>query len=161
MLFRMSQPVPESGVKPSLAQRGKDRTAERAAPLIAAALPAEQVLVGARAESGASGWWMLLSTYLTFLRNYWYIALTGHHVVLVQVSRWSGKPQDVAAVTPRSEVQVTNYQPGPLFSTFRYGYPGRGKPLRMRVNRTCRPEIESLLGQLGAFGLGPGLPPMG
>jgi hypothetical protein len=159
MIFGMSQPVPESTVKPSLAQRGKDRTAERAGPIIAAALPAEQVLVGARAESGVSGWWMLLSTYVVFLRHYWYIALTDHHVVLVRVSRWSGRPRDVQAVTPRGEVQVTNYQPGTLFSTFRYVYPGRNKPLRMRVHRIYRQEIESMLGQLGAFGLG--LPPMG
>jgi hypothetical protein len=62
-------------------------------------------------------------------------------------------------VTPRGQVQVTGYQPGTLFSTFRYGYPGRDKPLRMRVHRIYRQEIESMLGQLGAFGPGPGQPP--
>ena len=155
----MSQPVPESTAKPSLTQRGKDRTAERAAPIIAAALPTEQVLVGARAESGPSSWWILLSSYIVFFRKYWYIALTDHHVVLCSISRWSGRPKEVAAATPRGQVQVTNYQPGALFSTFRYGYPEREKPLRMRVHRVYRAEIESLLGQIGAFGLGPGQPP--
>jgi hypothetical protein len=159
MLFGMSQPVPTPGAKPSLAQRGKDRTAERAAPIIAAAVPAEQVLVGARAESGLSTWWMLLSTYLAFLRHYWYLALTDHHVVLCRVSRWSGRPKDVESATPRGQVQVADYQQGTLFSTFRYSYPGRDKPLRMRVHRIYRQEIESMLGQLGAFGLGPGQPP--
>ena len=158
MLVAMSQPVSESGTKPSLAQRGKDRTAERAAPIIAAAIPAEQVLVGTRAESGMNSWWMLLSTYLAFLRRYWYLALTDHHVVLCRVSRWSGRPTDVESVTPRGQVQVTNYQQGPLFSTFRYGYPGQDKPLRMRVHRIYRQEIESMLGQLGVFGLAAGQP---
>ena len=45
-----------------------------------------------------------------------------------------------------------------VYSTFKYNYPGRDKPMRLRVHRIYRQEIDSLLGQLGAFGLGPGQP---
>jgi hypothetical protein len=156
----MSQPVPASAGKQSLTQKGKNRTAERAAPLITAALgPSERILVGARVESGPSRWWLLLSDWSVFFRKYWYLALTDHHVVLVRNSRWSGRPQRVEAATPRDQVSIGDFKPGPLWSRFRYSYPGRNKPLRMRVHRIYRQEIESLLGQVGAFGLGPGQSP--
>ncbi|MGH3157624.1 MAG: hypothetical protein ACRDNF_13740 [Streptosporangiaceae bacterium] len=89
----MSQPVPGAGNKPGVYQRAKNKIAERAAPLVLAALgPSERILVGVRVESGLSRWWVLLSTYASFLR------------------------------------------------------------------KCYRPEIESMLGQLGTFGLGPGQP---
>jgi hypothetical protein len=141
-------------------QKGKNKTAERAAPIIMAAVgPSEQILVGARVESGPSTWWMLLSDWVVFFKKYWYMALTEHHVVLVRNSRWSGRPKQVEAATPRNQVAIGDFTPGALFSRFKYSYPGRTKPMRMRVHRIFRPEIESMLGQLGAFGLGPGQPP--
>jgi hypothetical protein len=153
----MSQPVPASAGKRSLYQKGKNKTAERAAPLVTAALgPSERILVGARVESGPSMWWMLLSDWVVFFRKYWYMVLTEHHVVLIRNSRWSGRPRQVEAATPRDQVSIGDFTPGVVFSRFKYGYPGRAKPLRMRVHRIYRPEIESLLSQIGAFGLGAG-----
>jgi hypothetical protein len=140
-------------------QRGKDKTAERAAPLVQAALgPAERILVGARVESGLSRWWLLLSSYASFLRKYYYMVLTDHHVVLIRNSRWSGRPTQVETATPRDQAQASDYKPGVVFGSFIYTYPGRTKPMRMKVHRIYRQEIESMLGQLGAFGLGAGQP---
>lgn len=156
----MSQPVAAPRGKQSLAQRGKNRAAERAAPVVAAALgPSEQILVGARVESGPSLWWQMLSSWVVFFRKYYFMALTEHHVVMVRNSKLSGRPKQVESATPRAQVSVGDFKPGVVFSTFKYSYPGRTKPMRLRVHRVYRQEIESLLGQLGAFGLGPGQPP--
>jgi len=125
----MSQPLPTGG-KQSLAQKNKDRMAERAAPLIAAAVgPSERILVGARVENRVSGWWMLLSSLATLFSKYYFMALTEHHVVLVRNSRWSARPERVESVTPRDQVQVTDYRPGTMVNTFRYGDPSRNKPM--------------------------------
>jgi hypothetical protein len=154
----MSQ-VPAPTGKQGLYQKGKNKTAGRAAPLVMAALgPSERIVVGARVESGPSVWWMLLSDWVVFLKKYWYLVLTEHHVVLVRNSRWSGRPKQVETATPRDQVSIGDFKPGIVFSTFKFGYPGRTKPLRMRVHRIYRQEIDSLLGQVGAFGLGPGQP---
>jgi hypothetical protein len=151
----MSQPAPAPGSKPGLYQKGKNKTAERAAPLVMAALgPSERILVGARVESGRSMSWALLSDWMVFFKKYYYVVLTEHHVVLVRNSKLSGQPKQVEAATPRDQVAITGFQPGMVFSRFKYGYPGRPKPLRMRVHRIYRREIDSMLGQLGVFGLG-------
>jgi hypothetical protein len=156
----MSQPVPVPAGKQSLYQKGKNRTAERAAPLVMAALgPSERILVGARVESGPSVWLQMLSNWVVFFRKYYYMVLTDHHVVMVRNSRWSGRPKQVESATARDQVSITDFKPGVVFSRFRYSYPGRDKPLRLRVHRVYRPEIDSLLGQVGAFGLAPGQPP--
>src|ERR1700733_6447170 len=146
----MSQPVPAPGSKPGLYQKGKNKTAERAAPLVVAALgPSELILAGARVESGPSMWGGLLSDWVVFFRKYYYMVLTEHHVVLVRNSKLSGRPKQVEAATPRDQVSISDFNPGVVFSRFRYSYPGRTKPLRMRVHRIYRPEIDSILGQLG------------
>lgn len=156
----MSQRTPLPGSKPGIYQRGKDKTAGRAAPVIAAALgPSERVLVGARVESGISRWWLLLSSYAAFLRKYYYMALTDYHVVLCRNSFWTGRPRRVESSTPRDQVQVASYKPGVVFGSFRYSYPGRKKPMLIRVHRIYRPEIESMLGQLGVFSPGYGAAP--
>jgi len=156
----MAQPVPGAGNKSGMYQRGKDKTAERAAPLVQAALgPAERILVGARVESRLSGGW-LLSLYAGFLRKRHYMVLTDHHVVLIHISVWSARPTRVETATPRDQARASDYKPGVLGGFFKYTYPGRTKPMtvRMAVPRIYRQEIESMLGQLGAFGLGPSQP---
>jgi hypothetical protein len=153
----MSQPVPAPQGKPGLYQKGKNKMAGRAAPLVQAALgPSERIIVGARVESGPSMWWALLSDWVVFFKKYYYLVLTEHHVVLIRNSKWTGRPRQVEAATPRDQVSVSDFQPGVVFSRFKYSYPGRAKPLRMRVHRIYRQEIESMLGQVGAFGLGSG-----
>ena len=156
----MSQPAPAPGSKPSLAQRGKQKTMDRAAPLVTAAVgPSERILAGARVESGVSRWWILLSTYTMLFRKYYYVVLTDHHVVLCKLSIWTGRPTKVEAAIPRNEVRMGDYKPGVVFGTFRFMIPGRTKPSRMRVHRIFRPEIESILGQLGVLGPAPGQAP--
>jgi hypothetical protein len=117
------------------------------------------VQAGARVESGISRWWLLLSSYAAFLRKYYYMALTNHHVVLCRNSFWTGRPRRMESATPRDQVRVTRYKPGVVFGSFRYAYPGRNKPLLIRVHRIYRPEIEFMLGQLGAFSPGYGSAP--
>jgi hypothetical protein len=133
---------------------------DRAAPLIATAVgPSERVLAGARVESGISRWWILVSTYTLFFRKYYYLALTEHHVVLLKLSMWTGRPTKVDSVIPRNQVRVGDYRQGVVFGSFRFMIPGRSKPATIRVHRVFRPEIESVLGQLGVLAPAPGQAP--
>jgi hypothetical protein len=156
----MSQPAPAPGKKAGFYQRGKEKTAARAAPLIAAAVgPSERIWVGARIESGLSQWWMLLSTWLVLFRQYYYLALTDHHVVVCGLSKWSGRPTRAEFAIPRNQVRIGNYTPGVVYGTFVLLFPGRDKPSKIRVHRIFRPEIESILGQLGVLAPAPGQAP--
>jgi hypothetical protein len=142
--------------KPGMAERAKAKIAERANAVIVASLgPDEHVRTGARVQAGASQWWILLSTYVRFFQHHYYMALTGRNVVLCGLSVWTGRPAKVKIVTPRDQVRVAGYQPGPVFASFRYLIPDRKKPMRIRVGRGWRPEIEALLTELGALAPAP------
>src|SRR5487761_1586166 len=157
----MSQPSPAPDKKAGYYQRAKDKTAARAAPVIAAALgPSERILAGARVESGLSQWWLFVSTWLVLLKKYYYMALTEHHLVLCRLSKWTGRPTRVESAIPRDQVRAGDYKPGVVFGTFMFLFPGRTKPSRVRVHRIFRPEIESILGQLGVLGPAPGQGPV-
>src|SRR5487761_1369326 len=157
----MSQPSPAPDKKAGYYQRAKDKTAARAAPVIAAALgPSERILAGARVESGLSQWWLFVSTWLVLLKKYYYMALTEHHLVLCRLSKWTGRPTRGESAIPRDQVRAGDYKPGVVFGTFMFLFPGRTKPSRVRVHRIFRPEIESILGRLGVLGPAPGQGPV-
>jgi len=156
----MSQPSPAPDKKAGFYQRAKEKTAARAAPVIAAALgPSERILVGARVEKGLSQWWGLLSTWLVLLRKYYYMVLTDHHVVLCHLSVFTGRPTKVNFVIPRDQVRMGDYKPGVVYGTFLFLLPGRSKPSKLRVHRIFRPEMETILGGLGILGPAPGQAP--
>jgi hypothetical protein len=154
--------------KPGLAQRGKERMAGRAAAVIAPALePGERILIGARVQSGISQWWVLLSAYARLFQRWYYLVLTDRRLIFCGISFWTGRPTAIKIVTPREQARVTDFRPGAVWTSFRVGFPGRDKPLRIRAPRVYRPEVESMLSALGAGdpaaagGLGPsyGTPP--
>jgi hypothetical protein len=150
----MSQPSPARRSKPAGHQRHKQKTADRAAPLIAAAVgPSERIWVGARVETGLSPWWGMVTAFLILVfRNMYYMALTDHYVVLCEASSWNGQPTRFMSATRRDQVRAADFRPGVVYSTFSYVFPGRTRPSRVRVHRAFRPEIESILGALGALG---------
>jgi len=139
--------TPKSG----FAQRAKEKLAARASAAAASALePGEQILTGARVQSGVSQWWILLSNYARFFQKYYYLMLTDRRLVFCKLSFWTGRPSAVKIATPRDQVRVTDYAPGVVWATFRLSYPGRDKPMKLRAPRPWRPEIEFLVGALGA-----------
>jgi hypothetical protein len=150
----MTTPSPEFSAptpKPSLAQRGKDKVAGRAAAVIASALqPDERILAGARVQSGVSQWWILLSDYVRLVQRWYYMALTDRQVIFCGLSFWTGKPTKVKIAAFREQVRVTDYRPGTLMGSFLFSYPGRDRPMRIRTPRVWRPEVESILSALGA-----------
>jgi hypothetical protein len=132
------------------AERAKIKTTQRAERVIAKTGYPEPVLVGARVESGLSHWWNLLSAYATLFRKYYFMALTERNVVLIGISRWTGRPKKVKIVTPRDKASVSGYDRGNVFASFFYTIPDRKKPIKMRVGRGWRPEVESMIGQLNS-----------
>jgi hypothetical protein len=132
------------------AERAKIKTTQRAEKVIAKTGFPEQVLVGARVQSGLSHWWNLLSAYATLFRRYYFMALTERNVVLIGISRWTGQPNKVKIVTPRDTASVSAYDPGTVFASFLYTIPDRKKPIRMRAGRGWRPEVESMISQLNS-----------
>ena len=142
--------------KPGLVQRGKEKQASRAAAAIAPTLePGEQILTGARVQSGISQWWVLLSEYARLFQRWYYLAVTDRRLIFCALSFWTGRPKSVKIAVPREQVRVTDYRPGVTWTSFRLSFPGRDKPMRIRTPRVWRPEVEAVLSALGADGLGP------
>lgn len=147
--------------KQSLNEKAKARALQRAEAALAASGYPDSVLVGVRAESGPSGWWVLLSTYITLFRKYYYLALTERSVALLGLSFWTGKPTSVKSVTPREQVSITDFAPGAVWGSLRLMTPERKKPLKLRFARVYRREAESIAGALPSGMLPPGVLPAG
>ena len=154
--------------RPGLYQRGKDRTAARAGAVVQAHLePGEQMLIGSRVHSGPSDWWRLIprvGAFVRFFQRHYYMVLSDRRVIFCGLSYWTARPKNIKAVVPRGQAQVSDYKPGTVWPSFRLGYPGRKKPMKLRAHRVWRPEVEQILGTLGFGGpqpapAGPGYAP--
>jgi hypothetical protein len=144
----------------SFTERAKARTIQRAEAVMANSGYPERVLVGARVQSGPSQWWSLLSAYATFFRKYYFIGVTERNVVLCGISRWTGRPKSVKFITPRDQVQLTDYIQSGVWDSFRYMTPQRNKPLKLRFSRAYRREVEAIFGAVNSGAMpavGPGL----
>lgn len=128
----------------SFNEKAKAKAQQRAEAVMAASGYPESVLVGVRAESGPSRWWVLLSTYITLFKKYYYLALTERNVVLLSLSIWTGKPKSVKSITPREQVSITDFTPGAVWGSLRLMTPDRNKPLKLRFARIYRQEAESI-----------------
>jgi hypothetical protein len=133
--------------------RAKARQQQRAEAVLAAAGYPESVQAGLRAESGPSRWWILLSTYITLFKKYYFVGLTEQNVVLLSLSIWTGRPKNVKSVTPRGQASITDFNPGTVWGSFRFMTPDRTKPLKLRfAARIYRQEAEEIARAL-AFGM--------
>ncbi|MGH3168700.1 MAG: hypothetical protein ACRDN0_22815 [Trebonia sp.] len=132
-------------------EKAKAKQVQRAEAAMAASGYPGSVLAGVRAESGPSRWWILLSTYITLFKKYYYVALTEQSVVLLRLSIWTGRPKSVRSVTPREQAGITDFSPGTLWGSFRFMTPDQKKPLKLRfAARIYRQEAESLAAALAA-----------
>ena len=131
--------------------RAKQKISERAQGFIASApVPQEQILTGAQVMSGVSRGWALLSPSTRLFGRPYYVALTEQHVLFCWMSAWTGKPIQVPIVAPRWQVRVTGARLSGQLGWFTCQVPGREKPMTLRFYRFWRPEVEALLGALGA-----------
>jgi hypothetical protein len=145
-------PTPKAGYY----QRGKDRTAARASAVVQAHLePGEQMQMGSRVHSGPSDWWRLVprvGAFVRFFQRHYYMVLSDRRVIFCGLSYWTGRPKNIKAVVPRGQAQVSDYNPGTVWPSFRLSYPGRNKPMKLRAHRIWRPEVEQILGAIGFGG---------
>jgi hypothetical protein len=155
----MTIPSPQYQAPPpkrGMYQRSKDRTAARASAVVEAHLePGEQMLLGSRVHSGPSDWWRLIprvGAFVRFFQRHYYMVLSDRRVIFCGLSYWTARPKRIKAVVQRGQVQVSDYKPGTVWPSFRIGYPGRNKPMKLRAHRVYRPEVEQILGALGFGG---------
>jgi hypothetical protein len=134
----------------SFTEKAKARTVQRAEAALAKSGYPEHVLVGARVQSGLSHWWNLLSAYATLFRTYYFMGLTERNMVLCGISRWTGRPKKVKYLTPREQARISDYCAGTVWDSFSYTIPGRSKPLKIRVSRGYRGEMEAMIGALNS-----------
>jgi hypothetical protein len=132
----------------SFTEKAKAKTVQRAEAAMAKSGYPERVLVGARVQSGPSQYWMLLSSYTAFFRKYYFMGLTERNVALCGISRWTGRPKNVKSITPREQASISEYMPGALFDSFQYMTPELKKPLKIRIGRGYRREVETMIGAL-------------
>jgi hypothetical protein len=133
--------------------RAKQKISERAREFIASApVPQEPILGGAQVISGVSRGWALLSPSTRMFGRPYYVALTERHVLFCWMSAWTGKPREIPIVAPRELVRVTGVRLGGQMGWFTCQVPGRDKPMTLRFYRFWRPEVQALLGALGAAG---------
>jgi hypothetical protein len=131
-------------------EKAKAKTVQRAEAAMAKSGYPEQVLVGVRVQSGPSPYWALVSNYAAFFRKYYFMGLTERNMVLCGISRWTGRPKSVKSITPREQANISEYRTGTLFDSFRYMTPERKKPLKIRVGRGYRREIETMINALNS-----------
>jgi hypothetical protein len=132
----------------SFVEKAKAKAVQRAEAAMAKSGYPEHVLVGARVQSGLSQWWNLLSAYAAFFRTYYFMGLTERNLVLCGISRWTGRPKNVKYITPREQARISDYYTGTVWDSFTYTIPGRKKPLKIRVSRGYRREMEAMIGAL-------------
>jgi len=133
--------------------RAKQKISERAREFIASApVPQEPILSGVQVISGVSRRWALLSPSIRMFGRPYYVVLTERHVLFCSMSAWTGKPREIQIVAPREQVRVTGARLGGQMGWFTCQVPGRDKPMTLRFYRFWRPEVEALLGALGAAG---------
>jgi hypothetical protein len=95
-----------------------------------------------------------VGAFVRFFQRHYYMVLSDRRVIFCGLSYWTARPRNIKVVVPRGQVQVSDYKPGTVWPSFRIGYPGRNKPMKLRAHRAYRPEVEQILGALG-FGGGP------
>jgi hypothetical protein len=131
--------------------KAKARLQQRAEATLAAAGYQETVLVGLRAESGPSRWWVLLSTYITLFKKYYFVGLTDQNLVLIGLSIWTGRPSKIKSVTPRDQSSISEFNPGTMWGSLRLMTPDRNKPLKLRfAARMYREQAQSLVNALAS-----------
>jgi hypothetical protein len=167
---QMTMPSPQYQAPPQkkagFVQRGKDRMAARAQQVVGPQLePGEQLVAGLRAYTGPSEMWRLLSYWVRFFQRHYYLVITDRRVIFCGISFWTGRPQRIKIVIPRSAVQVSDYDPAATYPSFKLAYPERPSGMMLRTYGTYRPELQQAVAILAAGGLAqpglgaPGYPP--
>jgi hypothetical protein len=110
-------------------------------------------VAGAVVTSGLSRGWVLLTPYIRLFGRSYYLALSEHYVLFCHMSGTNGRPVAVPIVAPRDQVRIADVHlrlalSGGLGSMLCY-VPGRSGPMTLRFYRLWRPEVETLLAELG------------
>ncbi|MVU79354.1 hypothetical protein GPX89_19170 [Nocardia sp. ET3-3] len=122
-----------------------------AAKLAEFAPQGEQMQVAFQAITGPSPWvddLPYVRFIMIFLRKYYFVVLTQTSVVLIECSKWSGRPTNFIAAEHFSTAQFTDMQINPVWSKVFYQLPNTVAPERLNVHRRWRTELDALVARL-------------
>jgi hypothetical protein len=113
--------------------------------------PGEREVASVNAIAGPSPWLAtgLLGLIGQAFIKFYYVVVTDRRVLYVSMSRFSGRPRDLAMSDPRPAVSVTEYKPSSLWSVLKLNR-GEDKSLKLNVHRIWREELEQVAEALGA-----------
>ena len=113
--------------------------------------PGEQIQVAFQAITGPSPWvdsipYVRFAT--IFIRKYYCVMLTNTSLVIVECSRWTGRPQTFVCAEHLSTAFFTDMQLNTLWSKVFYRMPTTGAAERLNVHRQWREELDALVSRL-------------
>ena len=113
--------------------------------------PGEQVqAILKSSQTGPSPWlWSIIGYIWIMFIKYYAIVVTDRRVLLVTLSKLSGRPKTFAEAYPRSAVRVKEWKEGALWSVLRLERPTGGE-LKLNVARVMRGGAEKVVAALGA-----------
>lgn len=113
--------------------------------------PGEQIQVAFQAITGPSPWvdsipYVRFAT--IFIRKYYLVVLTNTSLVIVECSKWTGRPKTFVCAEHLSTAFFTDMQLNPMWSKVFYRMPTTGAPERLNVHRIWREELDALVARL-------------
>ncbi|MFJ4656508.1 hypothetical protein ACIP5Y_35025 [Nocardia sp. NPDC088792] len=113
--------------------------------------PGEQMQVAFQAITGPSPWvddLPYVRFVMIFLRKYYFVVLTQTSVVIVECSKWTGRPTNFISAEHFSTAQFADMQINSIWSKVYYRLPNTAEPERLNVHRRWRTELDALVSRL-------------
>ncbi|WP_405133749.1 hypothetical protein [Nocardia sp. NBC_01388] len=111
----------------------------------------EQLQLTFQAITGPSPWvddLPFVRFVMLFLRKYYFVALTQTSVVIVEASKWTGRPSKFVCAEHFGTAQFTEMQINSIWSKVYYRMPNTAAPERLNVHRRWRTELDQLVSRL-------------
>ncbi|MFE7799812.1 hypothetical protein [Nocardia sp. NPDC057440] len=110
--------------------------------------PGEQFNTAFLAITGPSPWVDSLPyvrLVMVFLRKYYFVVLTNTSVVLIEASKWTGRPTNLVSAEHFQTAEFSGLEINSLWSKVFYRLPGTAVVERLNVHRQWRTELDELV----------------
>ena len=127
-----------------------DRRREKFAEFVNAGLTGGEKLEASLpwAQTGPTPMIAMLTNLYVFFVKYRGVAVTDKQVIVVALSKLSGRAKQIASSAPRTSCSVTEWDEGKLFSKLRLSI--GGQELKLNVHRVHRSDAAAVVAAMGA-----------